>query len=396
MGSAFAAEPWGHRAIIEDGHKLVLCALADPDRVCHLNYEECPRSEPHDISECGMFDTIQLTPPRPAMTDRTKEEGMTPEQIDEYRNAPSGIGPHADQWTDKPHRLVYDLCKALTTLQQEKATLDDMVHQEFVAREQAEAGRDELLAMVESLQQEKAVLEGGWDAETVKRQVADFNAVCDVARKERERAEQAEREVARLLNGWETAERDGDDEARRREQAEADNRRLEDENMRLRGTPIAFLHKQLAASEAEARRLREALVGAAQAINAHLALCVSRPDWGLQAARDAINAVFVATPPAQEDESTQPGPKRAAACVACGQPLKPYSPNDTSTWRIDDFCSARCKRRGNPPTQTSGAATVGNPVDRVRGGDCGAPSMNCIHAIGGVCAACQAAQEEAR
>ena len=28
----------------------------------------------------------------------------------DYRNAPSGIGPQADQWKDKPHRLVYDLC----------------------------------------------------------------------------------------------------------------------------------------------------------------------------------------------------------------------------------------------------------------------------------------------
>jgi len=30
--------------------------------------------------------------------------------LDDYRNAPSDIGPLADEWADKPHRLVYDLC----------------------------------------------------------------------------------------------------------------------------------------------------------------------------------------------------------------------------------------------------------------------------------------------
>ncbi len=57
MGSAFPAEPWCARAIMEDGHKLVLCAFGDTERVCHFDYDECPRSDPHDISECGMFDT---------------------------------------------------------------------------------------------------------------------------------------------------------------------------------------------------------------------------------------------------------------------------------------------------------------------------------------------------
>ena len=35
--------------------------------------------------------------------------------LDDYRNAPSGIGPLAAEWKDKPHRLLYDLC---TTLEQ--------------------------------------------------------------------------------------------------------------------------------------------------------------------------------------------------------------------------------------------------------------------------------------
>lgn len=35
----------------------------------------------------------------------------------EYRLAPSGIGPHAFTWKDKPHRLVYDLCHEIERLQ---------------------------------------------------------------------------------------------------------------------------------------------------------------------------------------------------------------------------------------------------------------------------------------
>lgn len=33
--------------------------------------------------------------------------------LDDYRNAPGGVGPLAAQWKDKPHRLVYDLCAVL-------------------------------------------------------------------------------------------------------------------------------------------------------------------------------------------------------------------------------------------------------------------------------------------
>ena len=38
---------------------------------------------------------------------------MTPA---DYRAAPSGQGPLAGTWRDKPHRLVYDLCTEVETL----------------------------------------------------------------------------------------------------------------------------------------------------------------------------------------------------------------------------------------------------------------------------------------
>lgn len=49
---------------------------------------------------------------------------MTPEEmIEAGRNAPSGTGPWADTWKDKPHRIVYDLASALGTVQRELADL---------------------------------------------------------------------------------------------------------------------------------------------------------------------------------------------------------------------------------------------------------------------------------
>jgi hypothetical protein len=36
--------------------------------------------------------------------------------IDSYRNAPSGVGPLAATWKDKPHRLIYDLCREVERL----------------------------------------------------------------------------------------------------------------------------------------------------------------------------------------------------------------------------------------------------------------------------------------
>lgn len=39
--------------------------------------------------------------------------GESEYSLDDYMNAPSGIGPLAPEWEDKPHRLVYDLVKRL-------------------------------------------------------------------------------------------------------------------------------------------------------------------------------------------------------------------------------------------------------------------------------------------
>ena len=41
---------------------------------------------------------------------------MTPKELEDYLNAPSGIGPHAFTWSDKPHRLLYDLLAEIQRL----------------------------------------------------------------------------------------------------------------------------------------------------------------------------------------------------------------------------------------------------------------------------------------
>lgn len=41
----------------------------------------------------------------------------------DYRLAPSGEGPLAYTWDDKPHRLVYDLCGEVDTLRAEILSL---------------------------------------------------------------------------------------------------------------------------------------------------------------------------------------------------------------------------------------------------------------------------------
>lgn len=40
--------------------------------------------------------------------------------VDDYRNAPGGEGPLAGEWDDKPHRLIYDLCREVNRLRADR------------------------------------------------------------------------------------------------------------------------------------------------------------------------------------------------------------------------------------------------------------------------------------
>ena len=51
------------------------------------------------------------------------DETLNGYRLEDYRVAPSGLGPLAAQWDDKPHRLVYDLVTALEEARREREAL---------------------------------------------------------------------------------------------------------------------------------------------------------------------------------------------------------------------------------------------------------------------------------
>lgn len=57
---------------------------------------------------------------------------MSEYTLDDYRNAPSGVGPLAAQWADKPHRLVYDLASKLTQAEARVAALEKAGRRRFI------------------------------------------------------------------------------------------------------------------------------------------------------------------------------------------------------------------------------------------------------------------------
>ncbi len=56
---------------------------------------------------------------------RVRESALPQRGLDtlDYRQAPSGKGTQAAEWTNKPHRLVYDLCGEIERLQATVAKL---------------------------------------------------------------------------------------------------------------------------------------------------------------------------------------------------------------------------------------------------------------------------------
>ena len=66
-----------------------------------------PGQTPEVVHVLNLLDTV----------DALLQPSSAPEvETEDYRNAPSGVGPHASTWEDKPHRLVYDLCNEVQRL----------------------------------------------------------------------------------------------------------------------------------------------------------------------------------------------------------------------------------------------------------------------------------------
>ena len=58
------------------------------------------------------------------MANETKEHEFTVRMngsIEDYHVAPGGDGPLADEWADKPHRLLYDLLGEIQALRRERS-----------------------------------------------------------------------------------------------------------------------------------------------------------------------------------------------------------------------------------------------------------------------------------
>lgn len=56
---------------------------------------------------------------------------------DDYRDAPSGVGPHASEWENKPHRLIYDLAGEVLAITADR-------DQQARRADEAERERDEI------------------------------------------------------------------------------------------------------------------------------------------------------------------------------------------------------------------------------------------------------------
>ena len=93
--------------LISDGVQRIQLALGE----CKFTLEQLKTVE--KIFEQALNSTRQIIAKagsQPAEDDRLNTS--------EYREAPSGRGPHASEWIDKPHRLIYDLCNEVDKLRE--------------------------------------------------------------------------------------------------------------------------------------------------------------------------------------------------------------------------------------------------------------------------------------
>lgn len=67
------------------------------------------------------FSQEELANELAAFAAHRESRGAQGPSLDDYMNAPSGIGPLAAEWKDKPHRLVYDLVKRLEATQPQQS-----------------------------------------------------------------------------------------------------------------------------------------------------------------------------------------------------------------------------------------------------------------------------------
>lgn len=94
--------------LVSDGVERIQLALNE----CKFTLEQLQAVE--EIFQRGLNSTRQI------IAKAENAEVVEDDRLNtsEYREAPSGRGPHASEWLDKPHRLVYDLCKEVDKLRE--------------------------------------------------------------------------------------------------------------------------------------------------------------------------------------------------------------------------------------------------------------------------------------
>lgn len=83
----------------------------------------------------------------------------------DYRPAPSGEGPHAPTWKDKPHRLVYDLASEVERLQMEVEQLKLNIQELEDARNSLSDQNERYLDRIQDLKDNIAEMHSLKDAE---------------------------------------------------------------------------------------------------------------------------------------------------------------------------------------------------------------------------------------
>ena len=120
----------------------------------------------------------------------------------EARLAIGGEGPRAYDWSDKPHRIVYDLCREI----EKNANHVEQLERELSISRMAQVVMDNSVAEVERLQAQNMRMSGM--VHDLKKEVAISDALliseAEASLARLERAEKAEADNARLREAIET------------------------------------------------------------------------------------------------------------------------------------------------------------------------------------------------
>ena len=111
--------------LLADGVQRIQLALGE----CKFSIEQLKAVE--KIFERALNSTRQIIAKAENKDEPTQDDRLN---TSEYREAPSGRGPHASEWIDKPHRLIYDLCNEVDKLREVIRRRDERDRKRYAQR----------------------------------------------------------------------------------------------------------------------------------------------------------------------------------------------------------------------------------------------------------------------